>query len=280
MIELNSALLWAEEELKEIDSFEARILLADILSIPSYFLPLYKDKKLGKDQWRELRKKIEKRKNFYPLQYLRGFQPFLLWNFKVDKNVFIPRQETEVLVEYVFKLNLKKRSLILDMCCGTGVIGISLAKFFPESKVYAVDISPAALKVARENAENIGAKNIIFFEGDLFKPLKNLKIKFDLIISNPPYIPEKEWEILPEDVKREPKRSLIGGRSGILFHKKILSQSAEFLKRDGFVILEIGISQKEKIKTYAEEKGFKIIDIIFDYQNMERGLVLTKNLKN
>jgi release factor glutamine methyltransferase len=278
MITVSSALSWAEKELENFENgkLEARVILSDLLSTQPPFLSLFRNKKLNQKTWEKFKKKIEERKNFIPFQYIRGFQPFFLWDFKVKKNVFIPRQETEVLIEYVLKLNLKNISCILDMCCGNGAIGITLAKIFPECKVYAVDISSSALKLANENSKRIGVENIFFLKGSLFEPLKNSGIKFDLIISNPPYIPKKDWKDLPEDVKKEPKRSLIGGCDGILFHKKIISQAGKFLKNGGFLILEVGISQKDKIISYAREKGIRYLEVIYDYQKMERGLVFTK----
>lgn len=278
---ISSALFWAEQNLSNIEEnkLEARILLSDTLSIPSYLLCFYKDMILPKDKWKEFKNRIEKRKNYEPLQYLRDFQYFLMWDFNVTKNVFIPRPETELLVEYALALNLPENPLIVDLCCGSGVIGISLAKFIPGSKIYAVDISSSALKIAEENAKKLKVNNISFIKGNLFLPLKKLKIKneVDLIISNPPYIPQKEWENLPEDVKKEPKGSLIAGKDGLFFHKKLISSSGEFLKEKGFLILEVGFKQKEKVISFAKKKFLKNVDIIKDYGGEERGVVFTKN---
>ena len=174
--------------------------------------------------------------------------------FFVDENVLIPRPDTEILVEEVIKIakkiNAKK---ILDLCTGSGAIAISLAKYIDKSNITAVDISDKALNVAELNAKNNEVEDrITFVESDLFKNLK--KEKYDIIVSNPPYIKKEVLKKLDEEVKKEPKLALDGGYDGLDFYRKIIKNADEYLKFNGYLCFEIGYDQKEDVENLLKEQ--------------------------
>ena len=165
-------------------------------------------------------------------------------NFFVDKNVLIPRQDTEILVEEVIKIAQKTNAKkILDLCTGSGAIAVSLAKYLPQSEITAIDISNDALKIAKKNAVSNNVENqITFISSDMFTNLN--EEKFDIIVSNPPYIKTNVIENLDIQVKNEPHIALDGGKDGLYFYKKIINESYQYLKYKGFLCLEIGFDQK------------------------------------
>jgi release factor glutamine methyltransferase len=193
---------------------------------------------------------IGKRRKGYPLSYLIGIKEFWSIPFLVKKGVFIPRPETELIIETVVALNLVENPNIADIGTGSGNIAVSLAKEFPGAKIFATDISKKALRTAQKNARMQGIEEIQFFHGDFFEPLKRKgpNEKFDFILSNPPYVSQEEWETLPDEIKLyEPKRSLVSGDSGLNIFKKMISSAFKFLKPGGYLVFEIGYGQKEKI---------------------------------
>ena len=218
---------------------------------------------------------IEKRAKRQPLQHITGEQEFMGFPFKVNEHVLIPRQDTETMVEDAIELlekgtlrggaygrgkPLKGSADILDLCCGSGAIGISLAKTFGKAKVVCTDVSPQALETARENASYNAFKNIKFAESDMFEaPFFNGRFgkkKFDLIISNPPYIESEVIEGLEPEVKdHEPRLALDGGTDGLNFYRKIAQEAAAYLKKDGVLMMEIGCEQKDAVKEILRQTG-------------------------
>ena len=176
-------------------------------------------------------------------------------NFYVDKNVLIPRADTEILVEEVIsiakKINAKK---FLDLCTGSGAIAVSLAKYIAKSQVTAVDISEKALNVAEKNAiSNNVESQITFVKSDLFENLP--KDKYDIIVSNPPYIKKSVISTLSKEVRNEPTIALDGGKDGLNFYRKILKEGYEYLKYRGYICLEIGYDQKYDVIELIENEG-------------------------
>ena len=228
-------------------SLKARLLLQYILNKPRQYLIIYDNKQLTLRQEVNFFKGIKKLVKGIPLQHITHSQEFMKMTFYVNEDVLIPRPDTEILVEEVIKIakriNAKK---ILDLCTGSGAIAVSLAKYIENSQITAVDISTKAISVAKLNAKNNNVENqITFVESDLFKQLP--KEKYDIIVSNPPYIKKEIIKSLDKEVQNEPKIALDGGYDGLDFYRKIINNADEFLKFTGYVCLEIGYDQKDDV---------------------------------
>lgn len=259
---------------------DAEILFCHMLSIDKTQLFLRKPNLLDERSCEEYFGLIDLRASGKPLQYIIGEQEFMGITFKVNESVLIPRQDTETLVEEVMKeiRNSKKPKAayeVLDLCCGSGAIGISLSKFFPNLKMTAIDISKDALEVAKENAIKARLnRKIKFIESDLFSGLKTgfRGNKFHYIVSNPPYIATHLIPILQREVKEhEPLLALDGGTDGLDFYKKIINESPDYLKRDGYLFLEIGHDQGEDILKLITESGkYKNAAVIKDLAGLDR----------
>lgn len=241
-------------------SLKARLLLQYILNKPRQYLIIYDNKQLTLRQEVNFFKGIKKLVKGIPLQHITHSQEFMKMTFYVNEDVLIPRPDTEILVEEVIKIakriNAKK---ILDLCTGSGAIAVSLAKYIENSQITAVDISTKAINVAKLNAKNNNVENqITFVESDLFKQLP--KEKYDIIVSNPPYIKKEIIKSLDKEVQNEPKIALDGGYDGLDFYRKIINNADEFLKFTGYVCLEIGYDQKDDVLELFESKG-KYVDV-------------------
>lgn len=211
---------------------------------------------------------IRRRAERIPLQHITGVQEFMGYTFKVNPHVLIPRQDTETLVteaaktiqstpreklSFFEKLKGRKEWDVLDLCCGSGAVGISLAKICSNVKVTATDISAEAVATAEANAEELRVK-VRFLTGDMFEPVKGRK--FDMIVSNPPYIRTNMISILQEEVKdHEPLNALDGGRDGLDFYRTIVEKAADFLKPEGFLLVEIGHDQGEDLRKMLKDSG-------------------------
>lgn len=208
---------------------------------------------------------IRKRSERIPLEYLLGETEFMGLPFSVNENVLIPRQDTECLVEEV--LSVCAGLDVLDLCTGSGCIGISLKKLGLCKSVTLSDISREALIVAKENAlKNQVDVNLI--RSDLFEQLEG---SFDLIVSNPPYIESEEIQkLMPEVREHEPKLALDGSADGLLFYRRIIKDACKFLKKEGYLFFEIGCSQGKPVSEMMEKAGFKDIKIKKDYCGLDR----------
>lgn len=228
-------------------SLKARLLMQYILNRPREYILVHDDKQLTLRQNVDYFKLIKKLIEGVPLQHITHQQEFMKLLFYVDENVLIPRPDTEVLVEEVIKLaksiNAKK---ILDLCTGSGAIAVSLAKYIEGSQITATDISRKALSIAKLNATNNDVEDrITFVSSDLFQNIS--EEKYDIIVSNPPYIKRKVIKTLDEEVKREPIIALDGGNDGLDFYKKIIGNAYQYLKYKGYLCLEIGYDQKDEV---------------------------------
>ncbi|MCG0277032.1 MAG: peptide chain release factor N(5)-glutamine methyltransferase [Thermanaeromonas sp.] len=281
------ALARAQEKFKEagIDRprLEAEVLLsfvtgltrAQVLARPGELL----EPKVADAFWRM----VERRAQGYPLQYLTGRQEFMGLNFKVTPQVLIPRHDTEVLVETILDRVDKGRPwMAADVGTGSGAIAVSLAYYLPQAFIYALDISPEALEVARANAQDLGvADRILFLKGDLLEPLlKGQGCKgemLDAVVANLPYIPTGELDDLPKEVRHEPRLALDGGKSGLEVVARLLPQAAAILKPGGWLALEIGWDQGEKVKELVRSLGvFAGDEIICDYGGRPRCFLARK----
>lgn len=223
---------------------------------------------------------VDRRAAGEPLQYIVGSQEFMGLPFEVNESVLIPRQDTESLVELALeKAKEKKRSLsVLDMCCGSGAIAVSVAHFLPKAKVTACDISADALEVAKRNAEKNGvAGRIEFLQSDLFSVQKKkkavpIKETFDMILSNPPYIPTAVIGTLQREIcEHEPLGALDGGEDGLDFYRRIVKDARANLKKDGLLMMEIGSDQAEAVTALLEaEDAYEEIEVHRDLAGLDR----------
>ena len=240
----------------ESPKLKARLLLQYILDKPRQYIIVYDNKEIDKQQQWQYFVNIEKLTKGVPLQHITHRQEFMKMDFFVDENVLIPRPDTEILVEEVIKIAQKYNSpRILDLCTGSGAIAISLKKFVPNADITAVDISEKALEIAQRNAKKLETK-INFLKSDLFDKLDNKK--FDIIVSNPPYIRKDEIKKLSEEVQKEPKIALDGGEDGLDFYRIITEQAINYLKTESFLCFEIGYNQKnDVIKIIEDDQNYK-----------------------
>lgn len=238
----------------EEPNLKARLLMQYVLNKSRQYILVYDNKQLTQAQEFQYFRNIEKLIKKFPLQHITHQQEFMKMTFYVDENVLIPRPDTEILVEEVIqiakKINAKK---ILDMCTGSGAIAVSLAKYIPDSRITAVDISNKALNIAKKNAKSNQVENqITFVESNLFENLP--KEKYDIIVSNPPYIKNEKIKTLDKEVQKEPKLALDGGIDGLDFYRAIIKQDYEYLKFNGYLCFEIGYDQKEEVMELIEQE--------------------------
>ena len=235
-------------------NLKARLLMQHILNKPRQYLLVHDTDMLTLRQEVDYFKAIKKLKQGVPLQHITNMQEFMKLNFYVSQDVLIPRPDTEILVEEVINIAKKIRAKkILDLCTGSGAIAVSLAKYIEDSQITATDISEKALRVAKLNAKNNDVEDkITFIKSDLFKEIP--KEKYDIIVSNPPYIRKEEIERLDREVKKEPHIALDGGEDGLDFYREIIHNSEEYLKFNGYLCLEIGYDQKIDVIEFIENE--------------------------
>ena len=250
---------------------DARYILEYITGLNSAQYFIHSEDIIEKNKAEEFFRLIERRSKRIPLSYVIGTRDFFGLTFKVDENVLIPEQETELLVEEVIKHSEGKS--VLDMCTGSGCIAISIALFGKPSKVAASDISEKALKVARENAKSLKAGEISFIQGDMFE---NVTDKFDIIVSNPPYIETGEIdELMPEVRDYIPRLALDGDIDGLKFYRIISKEAVKKLNKNGRIFYEIGYNQSRAVASILLENGFTDVKIMKDYSGLDR-IVMAK----
>lgn len=252
----------------------AELLLADILNCTRLKLYLSFDRPLTDDEKNRYREVIQRRSKFEPLQYITGKVDFYGLEFIVKPDVLIPRPETEFLIESAISKFEKNAFLkILDIGCGSGIIPVTIAKNFPNASVTSVDINANALDCARENAHRHEVSEKISFEMlDILSEDADVKLtRYDLIISNPPYVPEEEFNTLQKEiVDYEPKNAVTDFGDGLTFYKRIISLANEKLIKDGWLLFEIGKGQSDDIKKIFNENPFCEVDVIKDLQKIDR----------
>lgn len=269
----------------ENPGIDCEIFMRNVLGTDRAKLYAGIERNLSQQELEKYNEFIRRRSRREPLQYILGTQEFWSLDFFVNRNVLIPRPETEVLIEKIIALandkNKKNEPLkILDIGTGSGNIAVSLAKELRQARIIATDISSDALEVAKSNAERIGVKGRIdFVHGDLFEPFKSKgrfdktkNFSFDFIVSNPPYIPSEDIEGLsPEVSVWEPRTGLDGGEDGLNFYRRIIREAFYYLRDDGFILFEIGEKQGEGIKEIAGQyMEYRNIKIYKDYSGKDR----------
>ena len=248
--------------------FDSAALLASLCGRNPLSLRLDMETEIDQETEDRYRSLCARRIRREPLQYITGESRFCGYSFAVTPSVLIPRPETELLCEWaVEKIPVDASPRILDLCCGSGCIGITLKLRIPSSAVYMSDLSSAAADVARRNAERLSA-DVSVGTGDLFENIRDRN--FDLIISNPPYIPENECSLLQEEVKKEPLTALDGGNDGLDFYRRICREAPDYLRRGGILMFELGDGQHSAVGKMMEESGFQSVEIRKDFRQISR----------
>jgi len=254
---------------------DAEVLLSHILKTDRIYLYVHFDQPLQADELLRFRQAVKERALRCPVAYITGCKEFMGLSFAVSPAVLIPRPDTEILVETAQKLlTSRSQPRLADIGTGSGAIIISLLHLLPDATGVAVDISAAALAMARKNAaaHQVTAR-LELLQGHMVQPLTGV---FDAIISNPPYIPDDVVATLEPEVQREPSGALKGGRDGLDFYRCLFQHSAIYLKADGFLALEIGQGQTDAIVRLATDSAFVVQSIVKDYGGIERVVILIR----
>ena len=248
--------------------YDSSMLLSHLTGMPPLSLCLDEETVLDADVLDRFHALCERRLRREPLQYILEEAPFCGQLFFVDSRVLIPRPETELLCEWALEILAgKTHPKILDLCCGSGCLGISLKQRIPSSVVWAADLSGDALDVAKINASRQRA-DICFVQGDLFAAVSDNI--FDLIVSNPPYISSAECRALQPEVIHEPLVALDGGTDGLSFYRRICLDAARYLNRGGSLLMELGDGESVPVSSMMNEYGFSSVEIRNDYQSLPR----------
>ena len=267
----------AENGIEEA-ALDARLLLEYICGTDRNTLLAHSDRSVTEEDRLRYQELIKQRASRIPLQYLTGTQNFMGLDFLVNEHVLVPRQDTEFLVEEVLK-NLHDGMRVLDLCTGTGCILVSLLRYTNDCQGLGVDISPEALAVAEKNAERLLAENgnlaeserrgcLQFLESDLYERVEGI---FDIIVSNPPYIPTKVIDtLMPEVREHEPRLALDGSEDGLLFYRRIIEGSRAHLRGGGMLFFEIGYDQGAAVRELMEQAGFLEVQVTKDYAGLDR----------
>lgn len=264
------AFLMGMQKLKEAEigeaQLDARLLLEEVCGTDHNTLLCHGDREVSEAEEEQYRKALEQRAVHVPLQHLLGYQDFMGLRFQVNEHVLIPRQDTEILVEEAMRY-LHDGMRILDLCTGSGCILLSLLHYSNDCEGVGVDISQEALQVAAQNAELLGIK-ADFLKSDLYEKVTG---KFDLLVSNPPYIERKVIPILMEEVREyDPYIALDGGEDGLDFYRRIIGGAQDYLERGGQILMEIGSGQAKAVSELLREAGFKEIDVCRDFAGLDR----------
>ena len=261
----------------KIKRYEAELILSDILNLNRIDIYTIPNINISGEAYSKIDSFFRRRIDNEPIQYILGYTYFRNLKLLVNKNVLIPRPETELLVDEAIKLINIDEPLILDIGTGSGAIALSLASEIKKSKVFAIDISSDALKVAKKNSELNNINNVSFLNNNLCEP-SNIFFNIDIIIANLPYVTEKEYINLDDTVKKhEPKLALHGGQDGLDLIRKLITQSVVVLKEKGWLLLEIGFTQGEKTADlFNKTNCFDNIEILKDYSDRDRMVIAQK----
>lgn len=264
------AFLMGMQKLKEAQigeaQLDARLLLEEVCGTDHNTLLCHGDREVSEAEEEKYRRALEQRAVHVPLQHLLGYQDFMGLRFQVNEYVLIPRQDTEILVEEAMRY-LHDGMRILDLCTGSGCILLSLLHYSNDCEGVGVDISQEALQVAVQNAELLGIR-ADFLKSDLYEKVTG---KFDLLVSNPPYIERAIIPTLMEEVREyDPYIALDGGEDGLDFYRRIIGGAQDYLKRGGQILMEIGSGQAKAVSELLREAGFKEIDVCRDFAGLDR----------
>lgn len=250
---------------------DARLLLEFVCGTDRNTLLAHGEREISTEEYGRYSGFIERRAAHVPLQHLTGEQDFMGLTFQVNEDVLVPRQDTEVLVEEVMR-HLHDGMRILDLCTGSGCILLSLLHYSNDCEGVGVDLSERALAVARENRERLRSDRpemkARFLEGDLFAGLEE---RFDMIVSNPPYIKTGVIDtLMPEVREHEPVMALDGGADGLVFYRRIAGDAGAYLNGGGMLFFEIGCEQAEDVRSIMEAAGFREVEVVKDFAGLDR----------
>jgi release factor glutamine methyltransferase len=272
---IRRVLSWTSEHFdrRKVDAprLTAEVLLAHVLRVDRVRLYIDLDRPLAKEELATFRALIERRTAGEPTQYLTGVKEFYNRAFRVDARVLVPRPETELLVEATLRvLPTDKPARVLDVCTGSGCIAVTLAAERASASVWATDASHDACEVARLNAEALGAGGrVTVLEGDLFAPVP-AGARFDVVVSNPPYVKSGEIDGLSPEVRKEPRLALDGGADGLAVLRRLAQEAREWLKPGGLLALEMGETQGAEVRALLVGGGWTDVRIEKDLARMDR----------
>lgn len=270
---IKQALLWAAQCLEQAEGsprFEAEILLAHLLKKPRAYLYTHDEQMLAKFQWEGFQALIKKRAQGRPIAYLKQEKEFWSLPFIVNEDSLIPRPETELLVELSLDLiGPKKEAMILDLGTGSGAIALALAKERPNWQIIAVDRSKRALKLAQRNAEQLNLPQVSFFHSYWFRQLP-ANLRFDLILSNPPYLAADDPHLFQEEIRFEPRRALVAAAEGLADLHYIIKHAQIHLKPQSWLLLEHGWKQREAVLSLFKKYAYVDCQSYQDIQKQDR----------
>lgn len=260
-----------------IDSpaFDAAKIISHCTGIDRQRMIMYPEKKITKEQFEKIKDKMVLRAKGVPLQYILGEWEFMGRVFEVGEGVLIPRDDTEVLVNeavlFLKEIYQKRPIKVLELCAGSGIVSITLGKMFPNLQICALEVSDEACSFFMRNVEKHNVKNVELKKYDIRSgPEIEWISNFDLLVSNPPYIPDAEVELLQKEVQYEPKLALCGGNDGLDFYRLIAQKWMQVLKNKGKAFFEIGIGQSLDVSDIFLEKGYEQISVTKDVNYIDR----------
>lgn len=266
-----------EQSGNEYAQYERKVLLEEVLGCQYIYMLTHGDEHVPDEQAVRYKELIGRRLEHYPLQYLIGTAHFMDYTFIVNENVLIPRSDTEVLVEHADEIlksllakndNQKEKISVLDLCCGSGCIGISLKLYHEKIAIFLSDFSKKAIEVTKKNLQKYAIDASVFC-GDLFAPLADRR--FHMIVSNPPYIEHNIiGTLMPEVREYEPIKALDGGEDGLDFYRRIIKEASGYLNAGGYLMVEIGYNQGVSVVSLMEQAGFQEIQLKKDYAGLDR----------
>ena len=276
---LHWAITLLRERIIETPQLDAELLLAHVLEVDRPYLICHAEDPLAPEKKIHFFQLLERRLRYEPIAYILERREFYGRNFYLNHDVLIPRPDSETIIDFALK-KLKEKAPehidILDLGTGSGVLGITLAAEYEHARVIATDISSGAVEVAKKNAQTLGvAERLTFAQGDLFAALENIPTKkFDLIVTNPPYLNPKEKNALQADIKDfEPDVALFSPKEGLAIIEKIALQAADYLKPHGLLLSELGFEQeKEVFQLFAQSGDWMDIEILHDLSQYPRAI--------